>query len=368
MKSLRYWGNDKFTIVVVADPLPGPNEVVVAMRVAALCGSDLHIKEQHDIEFQNNPNYAPKTPSHEPAGVVVATGVGVQNVKVGDRIAVYHKVGCMTCESCIEGNVVMCDHGGALSSEYDGAAADLLLVPKENCLPLPDELSFEDGAIMMCAGGTAYSGLQKAKVQAGEYVAVFGCGPVGLATIILAKAMGAHVFAVDISKERLEMAQRVGAERTIDCSEDALESDVYNLIHGFTVPATRTARKLREYTGGRGVDCVIECSASAQARINGIDALARFGRMVLLGINNQYRDHYNFQKSLEPEKIIFKELQVFGSNVFPLPMFFPMARFMVRNGISFSPMITHRFSLEEGETAFRTAALPSSGKVIIIWK
>jgi threonine dehydrogenase-like Zn-dependent dehydrogenase len=368
MRRLRYKGNDKFIVETVSDPSPGPNEVVVSPQVAALCGSDLHIKEQHDVEFAKNPHHEPKTPSHEPAGTVVKIGIGVTNVKVGDRVAVYHKVGCMACESCNNGEIVMCDHGGALSAEYDGAAADLLVIPKENCLPLPQRLSFEDGAIMMCAGGTAYSGLMKAQVTSGETVAVFGCGPVGLATIILAKAMGAKVYGVDISESRLEMAKKVGATGTINSKEDVLEEDVYDMIHGFTVPAMTTVKLLREYTEGRGVNCVIECSASKQARINGIDALARHGRMVLLGISNQFRDQFKFQQSLEPEKLIFKELKVFGSNVFPLPLYHQMVRFMVTNNVSFSPMITHRFPLEEGEEAFRVAALPTSGKVIISWE
>lgn len=368
MRRLRYLGNEKFIIETVADPIPGPNEVVVSMRVAALCGSDLHIKEQHDVEFAHHPNHVARTPSHEPAGIVSAVGTGVQNVKVGDRVAVYHKVGCMTCESCRAGNLVMCGHGGALSSEYDGAAADLLLVPKENCLPLPDDLGFEDGAIMMCAGGTAYSGLLKARVTSGESLAVFGCGPVGLATIILARAMGTRVFAVDISEARLEMAKRVGANQVFDSSKDVKEDDVYDLIHGFTIPASKTVRKLREMTGGNGVDCVVECSSSAQARINGVDALAQYGRMVLLGISNQFRDHFDFQKSLEPDKLIFKELQVFGSNVFPLHLYDRMVHFMINNRVSFSPMITHRFPLEQGPEAFRTAALATSGKVVITWE
>ena len=367
MHKLVYRGNDQFDIVSVSIPQPGPNEVVVKMKVAALCGSDIHIKEQHDLEFLKNRDYSPKTPSHEPAGIVTQIGTAVNTVQIGDRVAVYHKLGCQACDECRTGNIVMCAKGGALSSEFDGAAADYLVVPRENCLPLPESLGFEDGAIMMCAGGTAYSGLSKLKLNSGESLAVFGCGPVGLATIILAKAMGAHVFAVDIHPDRLALATKVGADFVINSSKDVPVQNVYDMIHGFTVPASSTVEKLYGFTNGKGVDCVAECSASSHARANGVDSLARRGRMVLLGIDNQFRNNFSFQRSLEPEKIIFKELSIFGSNVFPLPMFYPMVKFMTHNRVSFVPMITHRFPLEQGAAAFKMAATPSSGKVIITW-
>ena len=367
MKRLIYKGDNKFLIEEIPLPEVGINEVLIEMKAAALCGSDIHIKEQHDVEFKKNANYKATTPSHEPAGIVAKVGIGVEGLKIGDRVAVYHKVGCMACPQCATGNIVMCASGGAIGCEYDGAAADYMVVPKENCLPLPDPISFIDGAIMMCAGGTAFSAFDKVAPLPGQTVAIVGCGPIGLASIILAKAFNLTVFAIDVVGERLQLAQQLGADFTFNSYNDQIEADVYDLVHGFKVPTTTTVKKIREKTKGRGVDLVMECSAAPVARNNGVDLLAQHGKMVLLGINNSFRDNFNFQQSLAPDKLIFKEIQIFGSNVFPLPLYYKMVDFMVSNKISFEPMVSHTFSLEEGQAAFDTAAKATSGKVVFVW-
>lgn len=368
MKALQYLGNNKFKVSDIDRPEPHNHDVLVQIKVAALCGSDLHIKEQHDQKFKTIKGYKPKITSHEPAGIVSQVGSEVTKVHVGQRVAVYHKIGCMKCKECLEGNIVMCPNGGALSSEYDGAAADYLLVPQENCLPLEDELSFEDGAIMMCAGGTAFSGLKKIRVVKGESVAIFGCGPVGLATLLFAKAMGSTVIAVDIHPSRLKRAKTLGADTILLSTKGEPINEVYDLIHGYKVPASPIVTQIMDLTAGKGVDCVVECSGSKQARIDGVDALAKHGRMVLLGINSNFYDNYNFSFDIEPEKMIYKELSLFGSNVFPLPLYYEMASFMVSHTLSLTSMITHRFSLEEGEQAFAAASDADSGKVIFSWE
>lgn len=368
VQRLIYKGDNKFVVEETPQPIVGVNEVLVEMRVAALCGSDLHIKEQHDVELKKDPTYRVTTPSHEPAGVVAQVGEGVETLKVGDRVAVYHKIGCMACPQCISGNIVMCDSGGAFGCEYDGAAADYMVVPKENCLLLPEPLSFTDGAIMMCAGGTAFSAFEKVAPTPGQTIAIIGCGPLGLAAIILAKAYNLKVFAIDIGDERLKLAEKLGADFIYNSHDDAVEEGVYDLVHGFIVPTTTTVKRIREECGGRGVDLVMECSSSLEARNNGVDLLAQQGKMVLLGINNSFRENFNFQQSLAPDKLIFKEIQIFGSNVFSLPLYYKMVDFMVSNKISFEPLVSHTFSLQEGQEAFDTAAKGSSGKVILTWE
>lgn len=368
MRRLIYRGDNYFEVEEVPVPEVGINEVLVKMKVAALCGSDIHIKEHHDVELKKDPTYRVTTPSHEPAGVVTKVGEGVETLKVGDRVAIYHKIGCLSCPQCGEGNIVMCPSGGAIGCEYDGAASDYLVVPKENCLPLPEALSFTDGAIMMCAGGTAFSAFEKLKPTPGESVAIIGCGPVGLASIILAKAYKLKVFAIDIVEERLNLAKKLGADFVFNSRNDKTESDVYDLVHGFWVPTSTTVKKIREECGGVGVRLVIECSASEVARKNGVDLLAQHGKMVLLGINNSYKEGYNFQQSLAPDKLIFKEIQIFGSNVFPITMYYKMVDFMVSNKVSFVPMVTDTFTIEEGNKAFERATQATSGKVVFTWR
>lgn len=367
MKKLTYSGNDHFSVESCPIPEPGLNQVLVKIKAASICGSDLHIKAMHDDNFILNPNYQPFVLGHEPSGIVSAVGPGVHGLSAGDRTAVYHKIGCGWCRYCREGNIVFCESGGALSTEYNGAFADYLLVPKENCLPLPEELSYADGAILMCAGGTSYSALKKIDLRAGQSLAIFGCGPIGLASLLFAKSMGAFVFCVDIVEERLKLAQRLGADEIHNAAQDKEEQDVYDLIHGFRVNASSTVRKMYEWTAGKGMDAVLESSASEQARLNGLDCLKKQGKMVYVGLDNRYRKGLPFQRGAEPEKIIFKEIQLFGSNVFPLPMYYEITEYMIAAGLSLEDIITHRFSLEQSEEAFRAAAEVDSGKVLICW-
>ena len=367
MRSLYYTAKHEYVVIEKPTPEPSYGEVVVTMRSSSICGSDLHIMSMHDARFLIDQDYHPVTPGHEPAGIITKTGPGVNTGKIGQRVAVYHKVGCGECEHCRTGNIVFCESGGALSGEYDGALADQLCISAGNCLPLPDQISFDDGAIMMCAGGTAYSGILKMQPQAGETAVIFGCGPLGLCSLLILKAMRLRVICVDIHKERLKLADKLGADHCIDGSDGVVEEHVYHLIHGFPVKAHSVVRKILELTGHNGADCVVECSAALPARIQAVDALTHQGRMVMLGLDNQYRYGKPFQLGIEPEKVIFKELQVFGSNVFPITLFDQIVKFMSSTNLSFEPLITHRYSLAQGNQAFRSAADPASGKVMINW-
>ena len=367
MRKLLYKGNNIFDIVEAADLEPGPDDIIISMKAASLCGSDLHIKDHHDYEFQKNPDYSPPVPGHEPAGIVQKVGQDVTGFMPGDRVVVYHKIGCGWCRYCRSGEIVHCIEGGAISTEFDGACADQMCVPARNCMHLPNSVSFEDGAILMCAGGTAYSGLKKLKLCAGETLAIFGCGPIGLTTLIFARAMGAKTICIDINDFRLGKAKELGADFCINSKEDSETAFSYSLIHGLQVPAHEVVRKIYDYTLGYGVECAAECSAALEARVNAVDSLRKHGRLVYLGISNQHRYGKGFQRSGEPDKIIFKELEIFGSNVFPLPMYYEIVDFMSNMGISLESLITHRFLLEEGSEAFAAAASQESGKVVIFW-
>ncbi len=368
MKALVYRGNGQFSLEQRTTPDPGPNEAVVKVKAAGLCGSDLHIKSLHDERMLRDSAYRPVIAGHEPAGIVVSVGTGVKAVAPGDRVAVYHKIGCGSCRHCREGNVVFCSRGGALSGEYDGAFQDCISVPANCCLPLPEAVSFSDGAVMMCAGGTAYSGLKKVSPRAGEWLAVFGCGPVGLCTLILAKKMNLKTVCVDVSDYRLDLALRCGSDQVINSGTDPDEYGVYDLIHGFPVTASSTVKEIYRLTAGRGTDIAAECSAAPSARINAVDALKKGGRAVFLGIDSGFHSAGVFQRSLEMDKVIFKELELYGSNVFPMGMYDEMIDFVLTNNVTFEGIITHRFPLDLGAQAFTTAESGQSGKIMLQWE
>jgi propanol-preferring alcohol dehydrogenase len=368
MKALVYRGCNRFGLEERKKPSPGPNEILIELKAAGLCGSDLHIKDIHDERMSGDPSYRPVVAGHEPAGVVAAAGAGVTTFRAGDRAGVYHKIGCGHCRYCREGRPVFCDRGGALSGEFDGAFQDYIAVPADCCLPLPDAVSFSDAAVLMCAGGTAYSGLKKLSPVSGGWLAVFGCGPVGLSTIIFARHMNLRTIGIDISDYRLELALKCGVDAVINASSDTNEPGVYNLIHGLPVAASTTVKEIYHLTQGRGVDLAAECSAVPAARINVVDCLKNQGKAVFLGIDSSFHGSGYFQRSLEMDKVIFKELKLYGSNVFPKFYFDEMTDFMIRHNVSFRGMITHQFSLHDGEKAFAVAASGRSGKVMLLWE
>ena len=367
MKAIKYAGKGKFKIVDVPVPDLKGHDVLVKMKVAGICASDLHILERHDARFED-PNAADlPTPGHEPAGVVEKVGEAVSAVRVGDRVAVYHKTGCGTCERCREGKIYFCREGSAISDHVDGACADYLAVHESNCLKLPDEVTFEDAAVLMCAGGTAYSGLSKLDLAAEDTVAIFGLGPLGLSALMFAKAMGVEVIAVDVRENRLAMAREFGADHLLDASDDGVVERVYEAAPGVPVNTSGTVKKIYALTGDAGADAVLECSGKAPARINAVDCAAKGGGIAFLGIDNSFEIDGTFQKALETDKIIFKELRLFGSNVFPITMFAEMIEFIRSRSVAIGKIITNKFSIDEAARAFRAAGSQEGGKAAIVW-
>jgi len=368
MKAIKYAGKGRFKVVDVPVPDLKAHDVLVRMKVAGICASDLHIQRRHDARFADPNSAELPTPGHEPAGVVEKVGAAVRALRAGDRVAVYHKTGCGTCEWCREGKIYMCPEGAALSDHADGACADYLAVHESNCLKLPDDVTFEDAAVLMCAGGTAYSALSKTGVEAGETIAIFGLGPVGLSALMFAKARDVRVIAVDVRENRLRTAKGFGADHLVGASDDGSLKNVYEAAPGVTVDATATVKNILELTRGAGADAVLECSGRLIARTNAVDCAAKGGRVVLVGIDNSFETDGTFQKGLEADKIIFKELRIFGSNVFPITMFDEMIDFVRSRSVPIGRVITDKFHIEEATRAFHAAQSREGGKAAIVWE
>ena len=141
---------------------------------------------------------------HEGAGVVAQIGPQVTNVQVGDRVSLYHYLSCGHCEYCLAGNKMLCRSGQGLGLDINGTDAPYLLIKAENCLLLPDDLSYIDGVFISCIGGTAYSSLKK--LSSSDQIVVFGVGPVGLSILLLAKALGSRVIGVEPGQARRQLA------------------------------------------------------------------------------------------------------------------------------------------------------------------
>lgn len=341
MRGVFFPGDRQTVVASLADPVPGPGEVVVAMRAAAICGSDMHGYRASSADRQRTGSDR-IVPGHEPCGVVHALGAGVDSVKVGDRVAVYHYRGCGHCADCRGGRVMWCDDRQGYGGPIHGSDADLLLTDARNCLPLPDDVSYELGALLMCVGGTAYEVMTKLNASGRGPIAIFGLGPVGLAGMLFARAMGAEVIGVDVSPTHLELATRLGVEAVVD----ARNEDVVAAI-------TR-------WSGGAGVAGAFETSGTVSGQTNSILAAGRNGRVAFVGFGAK-------EPAISPAQFIEKQLTLMGSFVFPIDHYEEILGFVSRHQIPLEATVTHRVGLDEAPEIFAAFDRGETGKVVFVW-
>src|SRR5215813_5274400 len=213
MRGVVFLGNRKLEIQDFPDPTPGPGEIVIAIKASGMCGSDLHPYRAagNAAASLGLGGSGPVIAGHEPCGVVTAVGAGVPAdfAPVGTRVMNHHYKGCGRCKHCRVGWSQLCRHGITVyGMTGHGAHAPYMKAPAFTMVPLPDELSFEEGAAISCGTGTAHGALKRIDVS--------GQGPVGLSATMLGHAMGARVIAVDVSKERLDLAKEFGADEVVN--------------------------------------------------------------------------------------------------------------------------------------------------------
>ena len=246
----------------IALPEPEPGEIRVKVQAAGICHSDAHYRDG-----AASVGVLPITPGHEVAGVVDKLGTAVTDVALGDRVALHYLLSCGQCVYCARGLEQFCTTCRMLGKHVDGGYAEYVVAPARNAIPIPDSVSVPAAAIMMCSSATAFHALRKARMIAGDSVAVFGVGGLGMSAMQLARACGAvEVFAVDVDATKLAAAAACGAQ-PIDAS--AAAADV----------------QLRERTQGRGVDVALEFAGLPLTQQQAVAALAVHGRAALAGIS-----------------------------------------------------------------------------------
>ena len=340
MKGVVLLGDRACCVREFPDPVPGPGEVRVKMIASGICGSDLHLYRRDRAWAKDRGN---RIPGHEPCGVVDAVGTGVTKVREGDRVTVYHYLGCGYCAQCASGHMMWCREARGYGGPVDGSHADYVIADERNCVKMPDEISFIDGAFIACPGGTAYSSMSKLDVGPGDDVAVFGLGPVGLSGVILATAMGGRAIGVDVIDERLRLAELAGAAAVVDAREDdAIEA-------------------IRAFAGRDGIGLGFETSGSAKGREDVVASLRRGGKAVFVGIGNA-------DKVINPGVLIGKQLTLMGSFVLPLWMTWEMVNFVAGQALSFERLVTHRYRIDDAAEAYRTFDAGGTGKVVFEWE
>ncbi len=247
-------------------PIPEirPSEVLIRVAAAGICHSDAHYRAGI-----SKIDRLPVTPGHEIAGVVENVGDNVINRMVGERVCVHYLAHCGSCEFCRRGLEQFCPTVEMIGKHRDGGYAEFVRVPGQNVFPLPGEISFEGGAIMMCSSATALHALNKARLKASETVAIFGFGGLGFSALQLAKALGARqIYVVETNPAKLLSASALG---------------------GIPVDAKvgSPVDQINEATSGRGVDVSLELIGSAKTMQQAIQVLGKLGRTALAGLTSE---------------------------------------------------------------------------------
>jgi D-arabinose 1-dehydrogenase-like Zn-dependent alcohol dehydrogenase len=245
-------------------PIPtiGDRELLVRVKAAGICHSDAHYRAG-----TSRVEPLPLTLGHEVAGLVEQIGDQVTGFRSGDRVCLHYMVTCGHCQYCNQGNEQFCTTGKMIGKYTDGGYAEYISIPERSAFLLPEEISFEQGAIMMCSSATSFHALLKARLMPGETVAVFGAGGLGVSAIQLAQTCGAQqVFAIDIRDRKLEVARSLHAIPIYASLSDPVE-------------------EIMRLTGGRGVDVAMELVGLPLTMRQAAQSLAIKGRAVLVGIS-----------------------------------------------------------------------------------
>ena len=301
----------------ISIPSAGEEDVLVRVRAAGICHSDAHYRAG-----RSSMGSMPITLGHEVAGEVEWVGANVRTVNAGDRVCLHYNISCGDCYYCKTGKEQFCSTVRMIGHHIDGGYAEYIAVPARNAIPLPDEISFAEGATLMCASATALHALRRGRLKDGERVAVFGAGGLGMSAIQLAKALGAaEVYAVDIKRDKLELASEYGA---IPIDASRLEA----------------VEEIRTLTKGKGVDVALEMIGLPLTMKQTVESLGVLGRAVIVGLSQTPLEVHPYQT------LIGYEAEVIGSNdhlLEELPLLIDMAR---RKVLDTSRIVSQKLPLD----------------------
>jgi threonine 3-dehydrogenase len=323
----------------VPEPEPGLQDVLIRVRKTSICGTDLHILRWDEWAQETIP--VPMTVGHEFMGEIVELGDGVEGLDVGQRVAGEGHITCGHCRNCRAGRRHFCHNHVGLGVTRPGAFAEFVAIPAANVFPLPEHINDDVAAVLDPLGNATHTALSFDLV--GEDVLITGAGPIGIMATAISRHVGARFIVVtDPNSYRLAMAQNMGADRTLQPAEGALEAVMSDL--GMT----------------EGFDIGMEMSGNGDAFNQMLSVTNHGGRVAVLGIPPD-------DVTVDLNAVIFKGLTlkgIYGRLIFET--WYKMAA-MLKGGLDISSIITHRFPAEMFEEAFAITASGYSGKVLLEW-
>jgi alcohol dehydrogenase len=317
-------------IRTLPDPTPSNAGVVISVKATGLCRSDWHGWMGHDPDIK-----LPHVPGHELAGTIAAVGRDVRRFKVGDRVTVPFVSGCGHCMECRSGNQQVCEEQFQPGFTHWGSFAEYVAIDyaDQNLVHLPEEISYETAASLGCRFATSFRAVvDQGRLQGGEWLAVHGCGGVGLSAIMIGAALGANVVAIDIAEDKLTLAKALGASVTIDSRSVADVSEA-----------------VREVTGG-GAHVSVDALGHPQTCCNSILNLRRRGRHVQVGL--MLADHAT--PAIPMARVIAHELEIYGSHGMQSWRYDAMLRMILSGKLSPDRLIGRRITLSEAAPALAT--------------
>jgi threonine dehydrogenase-like Zn-dependent dehydrogenase len=342
MKGAYLPGNSTVILKNVPIPRPGHGQVLVKMKACTICGSDIRaIYREHTGKGAEG--YQGVIAGHEPCGQVVEEGPGIKRFKKGSRVIVYHISGCGICHDCRMGYMISCSSPlrAAYGWQRDGGMAEYILCDEKDLVELPDELTYADGAQVACGFGTVYEAIYKVGVSGADNVLVVGLGPVGLAALMLARAMGARkLFGIEGNPYRIELADKLG------------------LADAILTPEPDNADRIKAMTGGNGVEKAFDASSSDEGRRTAVQAARQWGKIAFIGEGNTV----SFNPSPD---LIHPQKTIYGSWVTSIWLMENLVEELVRWNIHPDTLVTHRFPLEKADEAYKLMAEGSCGKVAV---
>ncbi|QGY31041.1 L-threonine 3-dehydrogenase [Pantoea cypripedii] len=320
-------------------PEPGHNDLLIKIRKTAICGTDVHIYNWDDWSRKTIP--VPMITGHEYVGEVVAIGQEVKGFAIGDRVSGEGHITCGHCRNCRAGRTHLCRNTVGVGVNRQGCFAEYLVIPAYNAFKIPDNISDELAAIFDPFGNAVHTALSFDLV--GEDVLISGAGPIGIMAAAVCKHVGArNVVITDINEYRLNLARNMGVTRAVNVAQENL-------------PAVMASLGMTE-----GFDVGLEMSGAPPAFRSMLEVMNHGGRIALLGIPPG-------EMAIDWNQVIFKGLFIKG--IYGREMFetwYKMAA-LIQSGLDLTPIITHRFPIDEFQQGFDEMRSGHSGKVILSW-
>ena len=323
----------------VKKPDIGHNDLLIRIRKTAICGTDVHIWKWD--EWARKTIRVGMHVGHEYVGEVVEMGSEVRGFRIGDRVSGEGHITCGYCRNCRAGRRHLCRNTLGVGVNRDGAFAEFLVIPAFNAFKIPDDIPDEVAAILDPLGNATHTALSFDLV--GEDVLITGAGPIGIMATAICRHVGArHIVVTDVNDYRLQLALKMGASRAVNVASQDLQP------------------VMRELAMTEGFDVGLEMSGSPQAWRGMLASMNHGGKVALLGIPPA-------DLAIDWNQVIFKGLMIKG--IYGREMFETWYKMiaMLQSGLDVTPVITHRFAIEDYATGFETMLSGQSGKIILDW-